>query len=301
MAKVSIDTNFVTSVISTLNSSCNVLEEVSSNIESAFQVLIDLQLVSSSVSKIKKQAKSIADLEKQFVSSASSHIGEVTDNEQKLKIDYESRSSHTSGGSSSPVVVASSLVSSENKFEVSEVDEGKEVNDGDTEEVISNITPEESIDLVELLKTNKEKDTDLKSLLFDDTKNKELSVALSNIFKEEDVFDDLTIEETNNIQKVLLNKMYDAKSAPDELKESFVFKFKDYLEDVCSKNNLKIGDLILDKKNDTLLKDSLKDLFEGISDDDTDTDRFIEYVTSVADKNNMSIENLIENNVDLLL
>ncbi len=304
--RVSIDTTLATNTVNSLNSSCTAVEEAASKVETAFQTLIDLQLVSISISKLKEQAKSIVDLERKIIDSVSTHITEVTDNEQELKTSYESRNPVSSGGYNNAPSTPSTTTEQSNgfsksDFKVDEVQNGKKIDTSSFKKVMDTFDADKNTKLLELIKVNKEKDVDLGSLLFDESKSKVLFTILKKVFKDAFTFDDLSLEDINKVQKVLLDELFNSKGGTDALKDKFIFMFRDYFQMVCKENKITIGDLIFDKKNEEIFKDSLKKLYEGKTNNSSDTEKFKSYANSVAKTKNVTIEELLNDKTNLLL
>jgi len=311
MRTVSIDSAYATSVAEKITASSSSLEELSNSIETKFQVLIELGLISNCISAIKNQINGIIEAGNKISSSISSHISSMTDAESQLNNGFISGISggysggNYGGSSDSPsTVVDKENTFTKEEFNIQEINEGKKINVSSFEKIISTFDFAKNIKLLKLLNLNKGSQDSIKNLLLDDSKSKVLFTTLKKVFNNCFSFAELSDEEVKQIQKVLLTELFSSKNDIPDLKDNALFNARDYLSEISEENKIEIGDLILDKENDKLLKDSLKKLYTGNVENNIKTssiEQFRDSVDSLAKTNGISAEELLDNKIDLLL
>ena len=88
------------------------------------------------------------------------------------------------------------------------------------------------------------------------------------------------------------------------LSEKTVLSGKDYLSKVCKENNINPSDLFFDDKYKHTLKQSIQDIYDGNVRDtmsEGEVNNFRAHLDTLADSNNITVEDLIENHVDLVV
>lgn len=308
MAKVSINSNEISGIIASLNSSCNSLEsEVSSKVKNTFQVLSDLGLVSNGITKIQQQAKSIVDVERSILSTISKHLGDVIDNEKNLNSGfnsgYSSNGSYSGGSVSTETGTSGSGSAEGSDIDVDQTDEGKKINVEGFSQLVNLLTDDEKKSLLELLKSKKDDETEYVDLLLDTSNSEELFKLLKSILTDVE-FEDLSLEDTKEVQKILLNAVVNSNTEYVDLKDNSILVAKEYLLNISKEYQISVGDLVLDDRYANVLKTSLIKLYNGTVDSsitEIEIEKFREFVNLRAVKKGITSEELLENQMKELL
>lgn len=309
MARVSINTDEVSNVVSQLNLSCDLLEsELSGKITKTFSVLSNLGLASKCVNKLESQVDSIVSLTKSVIESISSHISDVLENERGLNSDFNRGYSsggysggdyqETTGGSDDGVAPAGSEIAPD------EEDDGKQINVEAFSQIINTLNNTEKENLLKLVKINKEEKTDYVDLFLDTKYSEELFKVLKKILGNTVDFNNFTAEDINLVQKIMLNSIFNSEVHIEELENNSIIMAKEYLIDICKDYNISASDLIFDDNYRNVLKQSIKNLYMGLvknNYNDELINKVRDYVDSIALKNNIQAEELLDNKFELLL
>ena len=179
------------------------------------------------------------------------------------------------------------------------VEEGQAVNDSTLTTNISTIDDATQIKLIEFLTVNKISNISINELLFD-SKNAITLVALLKKFYGDANPTTSSIADATVIQKALINKLFSSSSLPPSISDSTILVAKKYLTLVAKNNNITVGDLLIDSKNNTLLSNSLLQVYDGDALSqfyltENEIQKIREYMENVAKTNNSTVEALIQN------
>ena len=298
--KVSINSEVVSNVLSNLSNVYSTFSsDIISSINGDFQVLTALGFTNC-LSKIKNQYSSISSTQKNIIDSIASHLSEVVDTEEQLNNTFNNSYSSTSyvGDASTGFDI-----NNEASYEIDDVNKGKKINSEELSEIISSLSVDDKKTLLNLININKNNDTSLDGLLTNYENSEELCVLLKSILNSSVEFEDFTKEETQLIQKTLLESIVSDETEYIETNTNSVLIAKEYLQSICKDYNIELIDLFNDSSYSNVLKTSLKNLYNGNVDGVLESKiiEFRDYVDKVASKNNMSSIELIENNIKLLL
>ena len=303
MAKgsVSINSDVVSSILANMSSVYSTFSsDITSSVDGDFSVLSELGF-GNCISKIKSQATSLTNVQKSIIDSIASHLSDVEDTENKLNSGFNnsySGSSYVGDSSSGSDDVGGS------DYDVDDDEDGKKINAEELASMITSLDEDEKKSLLSLINSNKDSNTSLNDLLMNYENSEELFKILKSVLGTDKEFADFTDEEKELIQKTLLNTIVNGETEYQELKTDSILMAKEYLKDVCNDYKIDPSDLIYDSLYRNVLKTSLKDLYNGNVDSDVPESEILEfrqYVDKVAQQNNTSAIDLINNNVQLLL
>ena len=304
MAKgnVSINSDFVSSVIANFNESYSMFTgDIASSIEGDFAVLKSLGFTNC-LSKIKTQSESLGTAQKAIIDSISSHLSEIIDNEKKLEKGF---SGGYSGGSFSPQDAGSSSEQEGSGYDIEEEEDGKKINVEGFSKILESLDIESGQNLLTLLDMYKSKDTSLNDLLLDYKNSEELFKLLKKILGDSVEFEELSADDIKEVQKVLINYIVKSDTKNVEFDNKSILMEKEYLRDICNEYKIEPSDLLFDDLYRNVLKTSLKDLYTGNVDSskasDEDIIKFRDFIDSVALENNISAQDLLDKNIELLL
>ena len=300
--RLSINTDFTDSIMSYLNNSIsNLNSNVTNGLSSGFQPLTESGLVSESLSKVKSQVKTIVNKEQAILNSISSHVDEVVSGENQLYNEFMNGIGKSSDTSSLQDETYYSPTGG--NIDTDEEDDGKKINTNAIVEIIDNLNDEDKKSLLILLEMYKDSDVSLKELLLNNEASEELYKTLCDVFPDNINQEELSLEDTKEVQKKLLDSVINGETSNVELDNNSILVAKEYLSNISSKNNISSSDLLLDESNSDLLKKSLIDLYNGNVDDNAtekQVNNFKNFIDNIASENNMSMEELINNNIELI-
>ena len=278
--KVSINSEVANNVITYLANATQCLDgDVTSKLTSSFQPLVDLGFASNCLSKVQEQVKSLLSQEQSLISSISSHLSDVSKSEDGLNKGFNNRigsSGGGGGGSSTTPVTPGDQEGSE--IDVDDEEDGKKI------KVDAN--------------------TSVKDLLFDTKYSEELFKLLKKVLGEKAEFDELSADDIKQVQKILLESIVNSETTNTELKTNSILVVQEYLKSISSKNNISASDLLFNDSYKNVLKDSLKNLYNGDVDDsvsDSTVFNFRDYIDPIAKEKNISAHELIDNYIELVI
>ena len=301
--KVTINTDAVTQVLGKITNSCAILEsDVSGKIPGNFQVLVDLGLLSGSLSKLQTQTQDLISVHKSLIGEITSHLEVTTSTEDELynyanNHNYGSSGNNGGNGDNTPIKPSDDLA-------VDDEDDGKEINAEELIEAIPKLDEETLIELIEFLNINKGSETTLVELLLDNTKSKKLFTLLRQIFGAKDELEGVSLEDYKKVQKALLDAIVTQETTYKELSENSILVAKEYLIEIGKKNNISPSDLLLEEKYRDILKEELLKLYDGDVDDSISKEtieNYRKYIDKVAGQNNMEADTLITKKFETLL
>ena len=293
--KITINTDIATEVANGLKTIASSLEGDIIGKLSCFEPLVELGFISISLPKVKEQATSLSESENQIASSISSHIQDVVTSEDKLKGDYSDR---TSGGGS----YTSTSSASGSPIDVDETEEAKGFSKVKT--ILQSLSEENRIKLIRFVNFYKDSGLSLAELLFNKKRSKDLYVLLKKALSESVDLGELTLDEMQQVQKLVVNMIMTGKTEFKELNDSSIIACKEHLNNVAKKYQTDVGSLILDKKDSSTYKTALTDMYNGNVEKnvkDSDITKFRSNVDSLASKNNMSSYQLIIDKTEVIL
>ena len=300
MAKISMNTDVAHEVLTYLGNSCTFLgEEVASGMSKEVQTLSSLGLLSNSISKVQDQIKSIVKTEQEIISSISSHLSEVEEQEKNLK-----KRAETGSNGSGSNKIGNSSGSNGSDINSEEEDDGKKINVDGFTKILETLNDTEKGNLLKLLNINKNDNKTIAELLLDTSNSEELFTLLKTVLQNTVQFKDLTLDEIKEVQKVLLNSIVSSETEYEEIKDNSILMAKTYLSNVCKEYRITASDLIQDDLYKSALKQSLKKLYDGNVDGkvtDSEVLKFRKYVDSIALEKSVTAYDLIDNKTELLI
>lgn len=293
--KITINTDIASEVVAGLNSASTTLESDILGKLSCFEVLVELGFLTNSLPKIKEQATSLANSEKEISASISKHLSSVVQAETKLKNDYKNRSA---GGGS----YYTSSVASGGSQDVEEVLDDSNLKK--TEQVLISLTDENKIKLIRFINFYKDKNISLIELLFNKERSKDLFVLLKKAVSGSVDLGELTLDEMEYVQKYILDMIMTSNLDYKELDDSSIIMCKEYLTNVANKYQINPSDLIFDDRYSHVYKRALVNLYNGDVDNTLNDDKIAKFrdkVDTLAKEKNMSSYQLIVDNSEVLL
>lgn len=285
--KITINTDIATEVANGLATASTTLESDIIGKLSSFEALVEIGLIQSCLSKIKEQATSIANSEKQISSSIAKHLQDVVESEGKLKTDYTGRThyggSYTGGGSYSGSQQSVDVVEKNKDF-------------SKVEQVLTSLSDENKIKLIRFVNFYKDRNLPLSELLFNKDKCKELYTLLKSALSSSVDLGELSIDDTHSVQKLIINMLMTSNLDYKELNGSSLISCKEYLNSIANKYQITTGDLIFDDKYSQVYKKALLDIYNnnvGNSVSDAAVNNFRNKVDAMAKEKNMTGYQLI--------
>jgi hypothetical protein len=299
--KITIKSDVAAGVITVLTNACSSLEnDVSSKLTSIANPLVELGFIDSSLTKIQTQISSIASLEKQMISSITSHMETVSNDEDELYREFTGgdRGGNYSGGNRN-----GSLEGAGDEIELEEED-GKKVNCEKLCEIIPELDEESKINLLKCLKFYKEEDTNFIDLLLDTSCSEELFTIIKKAFGDSIDIEELSLEDMQKVQRVLLDTILSKDVDTSKFEANSILIAKEYLIKICSDNEINPSNLFFDDKYRNTLKQTLKNIYNGDVSGTMSEEKITEfktYIDNICFKNNTTAEELIDNKVEILL
>lgn len=298
--QITINSDVASSVITVLTNSCSTLEsDVSGKLSSSVNPLVELGFVENSLSKITSQISTITSVEKQMISSISSHIETVSNNEDQLYNGFSGGGGYSGGGGG-----GGGSYSGSEEAPIAEEDDGKKVNCEKLCEIIPSLDETSKVNLLKCVKFYKDKDTNFIDLLMDTSYCEELFTIIKKAFGDSLDIENMTLEEMKKVQRILLDTLISKDVDISKYDDNSILVAKPYLIEVCVNNNITPSELIFDEKNRSLLKQTLKNVYNGNVNNtmsSEDLTSFKTYIDKICLKNNTTAEELIDNKVEILL
>ena len=110
------------------------------------------------------------------------------------------------------------------------------------------------------------------------------------------------LDDIKEVQKQLLNAIFTEKVEYKEFNDNSVLKAKEYFVSICKKYEIEPSDLFFDDDYQKVLKKSLIDLYNGKVEnvDESVQEDFVKHVKETAEKNNITVEQLLKEQPKLL-
>lgn len=306
--QVAVNSSEVASILSYMVNSCSILEsDLSSKIPGKFQCLVDLGFLSTSVSKIEEQIKSISSTYKNIIAEISSHLDEIEQIDDQLGSGFRSGyGSVYSGGGSSYYGGGGSYGggASGSNTNISKIDDGKKINVQKLIECLPLLDDESKLNLIKFIDIKKNEGTTLVDLLFNAEKTEELFVLIKDAFKDSIDLSEATIDDYVLIKKALLEMICTNDIDYKELNDNTIISAKEYLVNISKQNNISVSDLLVEDEYRDVLKTSLVNLYKGEVNIDMAAemvDNYRKYIDKVAQLNNITSEELLTQHIELIL
>ena len=297
--QVTIKQDIATSVITVLTNACSSLEsDVVSKLSSTVAPLVECGFIDSSLTKIKSQVETIASLEKQLIASVTSHMEQTNQTEDNLYNDFNNNSNNSGYNG------YNGINHNDNDDVPIDQDDGKKVNADKLCAIIPTLDATSKINLFKVIKFYKDKDTNFIDLLLDTRYSEELYTLLKKAFGDALDLEEMSSEDIQKVQKVLLDTIMSKDVDISEFKENSILVAKEYLVKVCSRMNINPSNLFFDSEYRNTLKQALKNVYKGnVADTMTakEIEEFKAYIDKICLKNNTTAEELIDNRVEILL
>ena len=300
--KVSIDSSTINQIITILKESSDIVKnDISGKLPGVFEVIAPLY--SNGLTKIKEQANGLYMNEDKMITELSSHISTTQETEDELKNALKNKQtpySVTYGGGGGG--------GSHNLQEVTDDDteKGKEINTK-LKNKIEKLDEKSIVELINLIDQKKDSlKLSLNDLLFNYKNSKELYKTLAEFFGIK--VDDLSFlveEDQELVQKMIIEKLISIENPPVTIVTNTVLSAKEFLDEVAKKNNTTVPELFTKEENQTLLQQSLTDLYNGTNLDgftitSSTVTNFRTFVDSLASDKNMTPADVL-NDVSILL
>jgi hypothetical protein len=314
--QISINSEAAYSVMTYVANSCSILQsDVKGKLATAFEPLTSLGFLTGALSKIEGQVDTLIQAHNSIVSEISSHLQTVESQEDGLDSGYQSRSysggysgysGGGGGGSSSDggEAAGETAVTESSEFALIQEDDGLKISSDELIEILDSIEDDYQDELISLINANKPSDVSLLELFLDNTKSEQLYKTLKKIFGDKFDIGDMKLEDYEKVQKNLLNRIVKSEVSIPELSDKTILAGKSYFAKVCKDNNIDASDLFYNDKYAKTLKVSIQNIYDGNINDtmtEDELENFREVVDSIASKNNMTPDELLENHIDLLM
>ena len=304
--KVTINSDAINQVVSQLSNSATTLEsDVSGKLPGDFQVLVDLGLLPTAVTKIQQQVKDLVALHNSVISEINSHLGSSIDTEDNLSSGFGNGRGSRSGNSNSSSSTSSDVQNPEgSNTDIDQEDDGKKITVDGIIAAIPKIDEKTMIELLEFININKNEKTSLIDLLLDTSKSEELFVILRKAFGAEDELEGVTLEDYKKVQKELLNAVINCELEYQELDNKSILVAKEFLIEFSKSKNITPAELLLDDEYEDELKEGLQQLYDGDNVDKISAQTihdFREYVDNIAASSNQTADDILQGNIKVLL
>lgn len=301
---ITINSDEIDTIVNVLTTSyINLNDNVLNKLTTKFSVLDDLGIYNDGKNSTISQTNAIIDIHKNLISQIKQHLEEYVNTEDTLSNNINaSLNGNNYNYNSSNGVNANSI----DDISISDVNQGKSLSTTKLLSAIEQLTDEEKIKLIEILNINKGNDT-LSSLLLDTTKSAELYILLQKILGISiSELNLISIDDCSLIQKSFLNAILKKDIDITQFSSNTIFIIKDYLLAISEENKISIGDLLLNKEYNSILKLSLVNLYynNNIEKYNLTTDNinlFKNYVDNIAQSNNVSSANILFNKIELII
>lgn len=284
----------VSSAVSAVNEVVSILEnDLQTPIGSNFNTLVDLGLFSDGIANIKKQIDSLTTAYKALAVEMSSHMNEFEETENTLSTGvpyYNSNSNNNSGGPGGH--------NTNQNTSIPTTEEGQAINTNALINNISTLDDSTQSKLIEFINVNKQSNMTINELLFDNRNVITLVALLKKFYGDTNLTVD-SLADATLIQKALINKLFASSTTPASLSNNTILIAKKYLNFIAKNNNITVGDLLIDSKNNELLSNSLLQVYDGDALSqfyltESEIQNIREYMDNVAKANNSTVEVLIQ-------
>lgn len=291
------DSNDILLVNNSLKEQLNMIQNGIENNLNDFSVLQELDLFGDGLTALKKEVQELARKRSNMETMLKNHDEDLIDFEKGQTIYVnkflgldENSSNHYTGEKVNT-----------DKINVDEVNEGKQIKLAELKEILFNFSYDEKLELLKKMFSSGNYSFD--SLLLDQENAPIAKKSLLSVLGYSDTSISGELEE-KDIQKTLLDAVIPSSSEIiKELDTKSVLKGKEYFQKVANDNNLSLTDLLTKDSNDTILSECLKNIVDGNVDNinSEDSEEIRTYLSEVAEKNNISIDELLNgDNVSLI-
>ncbi len=301
---IKISSDLVNETIFDLRNSCvNLENNLINKLPGNFSTLTDLGFFSNGINIIMLQSNKIVDLHNTLITQISQHLNEYAIIEDELTStlesglgDYSIKNNDYNGN----LIMTDDIA-------VNEINKGLSINTSNLIKKINNLTGEEKANIINLLSIYKNNDVSVAQLLTNNNNSEQLYVMLQNILgNNNSTLSANDIEEYNYVQKLFLEAISNGNAEIQELNTNSILIAKEYLNLIAKENDINLSSLLLDDKYKNVLQVSLLDLYDGnnigkYNLDSEYVNKVRNYLTNVAEKNNIDIEDLLFNKIDLIL
>lgn len=301
---IKISSDLVNETIFDLRNSCvNLENNLINKLPGNFSTLTDLGFFSNGINIIMLQSNKIVDLHNTLITQISQHLNEYAIIEDELTStlesglgDYSIKNNDYNGN----LIMTDDIA-------VNEINKGLSINTSNLIKKINNLTDEEKANIINLLSIYKNNDVSVAQLLTNNNNSEQLYVMLQNILgNNNSTLSANDIEEYNYVQKLFLEAISNSNAEIQELNTNSILIAKEYLNLIAKENDINLSSLLLDDKYKNVLQVSLLDLYDGnnigkYNLDSEYVNKVRNYLTNVAEKNNIDIEDLLFNKIDLIL
>lgn len=300
--KVSVNSEEVNNVLTYVVNSCGSLEEnVSSKLPGSFSILSDLDLFSEGLTKLSKQVSDIISTHKSVISTITEHLSQLAESEEQLYTSFNNGIGNYTGGGSyggnpSGSNGSDTTVDSEN--------DGKKIKADELIKCIQELDENSIISLIDLINVKKDDKTKLIDVLFDASKSETLFTVIKELLKDQPLDENISLEDYKKIQKSLLNKLMTSNYEIKGLSDNSILTAKEYLLSIAKNNNIAPEELIINNNYQETLKTSLMKLYDGDGITNVKNEEIINfrgYIDKVASENNITVEDLFNKNIELIL
>ena len=256
-----------------------------------FNVLQELDLYGEGLNSLKKQIQELGNKRNRIASMLNEHDNDLIafEKEQTALVNNmlsinDSNISHYDGSS----------VKTDNIL-VDEVEKGKQIKLAELKEIIFEFTYDEKLEM--LKKMFAYNDYSLDSVLTDSDHSDKLTERILEIMNLNPNSINGELEE-KELQKSFLNAIAsDIPSLFKDLEQKSILQSESYLMKVADENNITFGDLITDPKNEIVLTEALRNVYEGNASDlsPAEQQNVKEYLDSICENTGLTIEELLDN------
>lgn len=257
-----------------------------------FEVLKELDLFSEGLNKLKDQGETLIKNHDTFFSSLKEHDSDLTSFEDlqasqvSSYIDGERSSSKYSGGSKK----------SHKKIKTDETIEGTEIKDSDLKELLDNMSYEDKqVFLKSVLGDNPEAIT---ALLTNEDNSSVLTYLLKKVLNDNGAeIGEVPTEYEKEIQKQLLESILttDTQETYNFGTDTFLQGLP-YLTQIAKQNNIDVSTMILDDKYNGILREAIKDIYDGNVDTNLTEEQINgvkSYIDSISQTSNIPVDTLL--------
>ncbi len=301
--KVSFDSNDVSSIVSSLNTSAQTLVSVSSSVTSSFSPLTSCDLFSDGISKLSQKLESIKTSFEGIITAIGGQTQTYSDVESAVQQAGDNYMSYYDGGSSGGISVGGKY-SDDSVYETFEIYHGESVNTS-LDDVVSQIDDKTLVSLLNFININKDENVTISDLLKEE--NSEILIKyLVEFFKKytnvEYTYTDKTLIRKELI-KCILNSTVDL---PKSIKDNSIIMFKTYLESIAKSCKITVADLLIEPEYSELAQVSLSNLYLNKAEIDKyditeqDLENFRQLVALRTKEYNMSVDELFKNPIYLV-
>lgn len=277
-------------------------EDIKTSLDSDFSDLVELNLFSEGLSKLKSQAASLIDTHENLIASLKTHDAEIGNTETETEQIIRNYQVPTPSGSGSSGYSGSSVASGEVTTE--DVVKGNEINNTVLKEILPQLDYSSHLQILKNIMIYNE--GNVTNLLFEPSMSNHLVYLLKKMMTDDAITKDpKATNETIDIQKVLLRSIAnDKNNAFSELDDETVLVAIKHFDKFAKSNNLDVADLLLDEKNQTVLFKEIKNVYENKNTSDmsqNELNKFKKYIDTIAGKNNMTSEELLSNEKNMTI